>query len=149
MNPGELITVPVTFDPVSVGAKIDLLTLSLDNDSPGDPNPSVSLSGNGTESVGVEDARPTRSARVVLRPTPSRGSLTVEYTAPAPGDVELQVVDVTGRVVARLRSTTANASNGTFHCRAGQDWLPATGLYLVRVLHGGRVLGTARAVIVR
>lgn len=149
VNPSESITVPVTFNPVSVGAKSDLLVVSLNNDPPGSPNPTVSLSGNGTESVGVWDDGPARTAGVVLRPTPSRGSLTIEYVVPAAGEVELLVAEVTGRVVARLRSTAASAGTGMLHCRAGQDWMPATGLYLVRVLHGGRVLGTARAVIIR
>lgn len=146
---GGTITVPVTFDPVSVGVKNDNLVVSLNNDSPGDGNWIISLSGIGTESVGVEDSGPARAAAVGLRPTPSRGSLTVEYAAPASGPVELEVVDLSGRIVARMRSMATSAGTGVFQCRAGQDWSPATGLYLVRVMHGGRVLGTARAVVVR
>ena len=50
ISPGESATVSITFDPASVGAKNDTATVSLDNDLPGDANPTVSLAGTGTQS---------------------------------------------------------------------------------------------------
>lgn len=47
IGPGEIATIPITFDPTSAGAKLDTLTLSLDNDAPADPNLTVALSGTG------------------------------------------------------------------------------------------------------
>lgn len=48
---GESGSVSITFAPTSLGAKTDTATFSLDNDPPGAPNPTVSLSGTGTESA--------------------------------------------------------------------------------------------------
>ncbi|MBE7452161.1 MAG: hypothetical protein HS111_25755 [Kofleriaceae bacterium] len=48
---GQTATIPITFDPTSVGAKTDTVTLSLNNDAPSEPNVAVALSGTGTQST--------------------------------------------------------------------------------------------------
>lgn len=54
---GEMVTIPVIFDPASAGLKSDGLTVLLTNDSPSDANPTVSLSGTGSAAVGVAASR--------------------------------------------------------------------------------------------
>jgi MYXO-CTERM domain-containing protein len=51
--PGTSGTLAVTFDPTSGGPKTDTVTISLTTDSPGDPDPTVMLSGNGLTLVGT------------------------------------------------------------------------------------------------
>jgi hypothetical protein len=48
---GESATVPVTFDPTSVGVKNDTVTVSVNNDPPADPDDQVTVAGTGTQSV--------------------------------------------------------------------------------------------------
>ena len=51
LNNGQSVTLPITFDPTSVGLKNDTLTVSLNNDAASDPNPTVTMSGTGTQSL--------------------------------------------------------------------------------------------------
>lgn len=59
INTGQMATVAVTFDPTSLGASLpDTVTVSLNNDSPGDANPTVALSGSGIQSNQTFPASP-------------------------------------------------------------------------------------------
>jgi hypothetical protein len=64
--PGGSATVQVVFDPTSAGSKSDTLTISLDNDTPTDPNGSVSLGGTGTQSTQTFGASPFNVGSVVV-----------------------------------------------------------------------------------
>lgn len=149
IGPGESAVVPVTFDPASVGAKSDQLTLSLDNDPPGSPNPTVSLSGNGIEeTTGVGDAGRVDGG-ILAGPSPTRGTLAVRYSVPRPGTVALEVCDLSGRVVARLRSYESAAGARSLVLRDGSDWSPASGVYFVRATLDGAVIGRRRVLVLR
>jgi hypothetical protein len=147
VGPGEMVTIPVTFDPTSVGAKSDVLTISLNNDAPGDPNRTVSLSGNGTDVTGVEPliSHGIRS----LGPSPTSGVLRAAIAFDRAGALEVDVRDVAGRVVARARSLESGAGARTFEFRDGSDWSPASGVYFVRVRFDGGLLGVRKVVVAR
>ena len=63
---GEFATVQVVFDPASAGAKTDTLTISLNNDGPADPNPTVTMSGTATQSTQTFGASPFDIGAVLL-----------------------------------------------------------------------------------
>ncbi len=93
IGPGEFAMLPVTFDPASAGAKVDLLTLALDNDAPLTPNVTVSLSGAGLEeTAGVGPA--SSGFALAAGPSPTRGMLAVRYSIPHGGRVALEVCDL-------------------------------------------------------
>jgi hypothetical protein len=148
IGPGEFATVPVTFDPASAGPKSDLLTLSLDNDSPVHSNPTVSLSGTGIgEATGVGD--PGRFDGIMASPSPTRGTLAVRYAIPRAGSVALEVCDLAGRVVARVRAYEPAAGTRSLVLRDRIDWSPAAGVYFVRATLDGNALGTRRVLVLR
>ncbi len=149
VQPGESVEVPVTFDPTSEGAKLDLLTLSLNNDAPGEPNPTVNLQGAGTAALGVPEGVFGAPAIRAAGPSPTRGFLRVQVASGVAGVLEVDVCDLTGRVVARSRTSGAAAGVQVVEFRAGQEWSPAPGLYFVRVRHGGGLLGMRRIVVAR
>lgn len=147
-GPGEQAFVPVTFDPASPGPKLDVLTLSLDNDAPGAPNPTVSLSGTGLEeNTGVGDG--PAGAALAAGPSPSRGTLRVALAVPRPGRLTLEVRDVAGRLAARALRFDAAAGARTLVLRDGAEWSPAPGVYFVRAALDGTPLGSARVLVLR
>lgn len=58
----------------------------------------------GSGVVGVGDFEPSSDPRIQLgvSPNPSRGETQLEYALPAPGWVRIVILDLQGRVVARL-----------------------------------------------
>ena len=64
--PGGTATVQVQFDPTSAGVKSDTLTVSLTNDTPTDPNATVTMSGTGTQSTVLPGASPFNVGKVVV-----------------------------------------------------------------------------------
>ncbi len=152
IDPAETAIMPVTFDPNSAGLKTDTLTISLDNDAPGDPDPTVSLSGTATGAT----ATPTRTATptVTATPTPTATltpSATATFTAtptlsptvtstPGPG---LDIDDVGGaqpltdgllllRYLFGFRGTTlitGATGNGCGRCDA-----PAIEIYIASII---------------
>lgn len=68
-----------------------------------------------------------------VRPNPSRGDLTVSFTAPPGAPMRLQIIDAAGRIV---RSTGVAAGAGEYPLRGGPPL--AAGSYVVRLVQGGR-----------
>ncbi|NOT33153.1 MAG: choice-of-anchor D domain-containing protein [Candidatus Eisenbacteria bacterium] len=149
ISPGDTALVPVIFNPIAVGVRNDVLTLALDSDLPGDPDRTVNLNGIGTSQTADvgEDASATRLRGV--HPSPTRGPLAIEYSIARPGRVDLQVCDLSGRVVGRSTSIESVAGVRTVTWREGVEWSPKAGVYFVRLALDGRVLGTRRVVVIR
>lgn len=146
---GGTIAIPVVFDPASTGPKSDFLTLSLDNDSPGDANPTVPLSGTGTEAVSVGPDPSGGMAALAAGPSPTRGLLQARVAFPRAGVLEVVVSDLAGRVVARSRTIESGAGARAVEFHAGRDWSPRPGLYFVRARLDGEWLGARRITVVR
>jgi hypothetical protein len=139
---------PVIFHPTRSGTKTDVLTISLDNDLPGDPDVAIQLRGAWYSSRLVGDgAIQTGNLRVV--PTPARGTVTVAFDAPRGGRALIEISDLAGRTVARVERIVSSAGTATATVGGGADWAPAPGIYLARVTMDGRSLGSKRLVILR
>lgn len=146
---GGLAALAVTFDPTSVGAKNDQLVLALSNDLPSEFNPVVQLSGTGVlEQAGVGDGAGF-AGWLSVRPSPTRGPVTIEYAIPAGGDVVLEACDLSGRVVARTQAREAASQVRTTTWRRGVEWAPATGLYFIRLSVDGVRLAVRRVVVLK
>lgn len=89
---------------------------------------------------------PAASKLGPVHPNPVRSALTVAYELAAPQDVTLEVVDVLGRRVRTLDLGARPA--GPSEARIEAAGL-APGLYVVRLLSGGEVIGTRRVTVVR
>lgn len=149
IGPGESAIIPVTFDPSSVGLHADQITLSLDNDAPSASDATVSIWGTGLEENAGVSYPPPAGVQLAAGPSPTRGTLTVTYTLPHGGRLALEVCDLSGRVVARLRAHEPAAGERSLVLRDGTDWSPATGIYFVRASLDGRPLGSRRVLVLR
>ncbi len=145
---GGLTDIPVIFQPGSVGPKVDHLTLSVNNDLPGDPSPVVQLYGAWNSETGVGDSRRDRDALRVV-PSPSTNDVTVHFAVPRAGRVEVEVRDVAGRAVMRRNFEALGSGANAVRLRRGSDWQGTPGVYLVRVALDGEELGRGRLVVTR
>lgn len=139
---------PVIFHPTRTGTKTDLLTISLDNDLPGDPDVVIHLQGGWYSSRLVGDgAIATGNLRIL--PTPAHGTVTVAFDAPRGGRAAIEICDLAGRTVARVERDVSGAGTVAATLRRGLDWSPAPGIYLARVTLEGRSIGSKRLVVLR
>ncbi len=145
---GESVMLPVTFDPTSIGAKTDLVTVSLDNDSPAEPNPTVQLWGTGTDVTDAPALSVTHGIRAV-GPSPSRGLVWAQIAFARAGTLDVEVFDTSGRLAARAQSVEGSAGARTVEFRAGSDWSPRSGIYFIRARLDAEVLGARRIALVR
>lgn len=108
----------------------------------------------GVVSVGVDDAPEAGLPREVtlrpVRPNPARGPVEVRYALPHRADVDVQVFDVLGREVARLRAATDEPGWHT----AGWDGPLSSGVYVLRLrartgTGTGTVTRTQRFIVLR
>ena len=81
-----------------------------------------------------------------VQPNPLRSTGAVRFTLNAPADVSVSVVDVTGRVVARIHEGALGA--GPHALRLDVRGL-ASGVYLVRVSGAGGVAAAQRVSVAR
>jgi hypothetical protein len=103
----------------------------------------LTLAGFQSISTPVEPIGPPSGAPLALRsagPNPFRDAASVRYTLAAAGRVRVDLVDVRGRIVARL-------ADGTM--AAGEHAVPVSGRGLAPGVYQVRVLGEASAVTAR
>jgi flagellar hook assembly protein FlgD len=85
-----------------------------------------------------------------LRPNPSRGTTTIEYSLSSPGAARITVLDVQGRRIARFDEPTSSAGANWVHWNgrdeAGRPAPP--GAYVVRLEVTGKSV-TRRMALVR
>jgi hypothetical protein len=105
----------------------------------------VLLNRGATSPLAVPMRRPIGAGALTVTPNPARSAFTVSFAASAAGPADLDVIDVSGRRVAR-RQVHVNA--GTQTIRLDETRNLAVGLYLVRVTQGGRLF-TARVTVLR
>lgn len=102
----------------------------------------------GTAIVGVEDARP--AAAFAIRPLGGiarfGGPLSLEVTSPSAQRVAFQLVDVAGRVLARMDEREVPAGVSTLRWDAAP---PSPGIYFVRARSSAGGSGSARLPVIR
>ena len=134
------------FTPTFTGAYA--LVVVNDNGAVGDYSVAI-LSG----AVGVEDAgAPEPVTRLTgAAPNPTRGDVRIDFELGRADKVDLAVVDVAGRIVARVAGRDFSPGSWSEHW-AGKDSngrpVPA-GTYWVRMTAGGREIGRQKVLVVR
>lgn len=115
-----------------------------------------STSACGSVSAVEDPGRPRADGPMVsirAYPNPSRGPLALAIVAAEPpvGEAELLVHDVTGRLVARLPVGTLAAGRTTlaWDGRDARGRAVSGGMYALRLVSGGTVIGTGRVMILR
>lgn len=147
--PGGYSLLPVRFYPIAPGTRNDWLTISLDNDLPGETNAIVHLQGAWTGgSTAVGDGPPRRPG-LHVEPTPTIGTVSFTCAAPHAGSARFEVRDLAGRRVARIDRVAAAAGEISATLFRDRDWTPAPGVYLVRVTLDEEMIGRGRIVVVR
>lgn len=105
--------------------------------------------------VGVEDPPnaggriPTELAFGMPTPNPSHGSTAFELALPHAARVDLRVFDVLGREVDQLNVERMEPGDHTLRWNAAEATARGTGLYFVRLLVDGRLVGGRRVVVIR
>jgi hypothetical protein len=92
----------------------------------------IALAGEGL--TGIEDVLTNRNLNVTLsqnRPNPFTLTTSITYSLPEPGNVLLEVYDITGKKVAQLVNETETAGTHLYQFNAGN--LPG-GVYITRLL---------------
>ncbi|MCL4223982.1 MAG: choice-of-anchor D domain-containing protein [Myxococcales bacterium] len=119
---GQTATIPITFDPTSVGPKTDTVTLSLNNDAPSEPNDTVALSGTGTQST--QTFNPTSLSIGTFEAQVGNGTAVIDLGNSGDASLTISQVSITG----------THASNFTFQdhgCTAQGPCVPAPGTIAV------------------
>ncbi len=119
---------------------------------PGSPDPSPENNAQGVLVTviqgGVADA-PVDSVQGIRTlsfgrpiPNPSTGDVTLSYFLPSPGDLELRIYDVRGRLVRELAAGPAAAGAGSLRWdgRDSRGARSGSGVYFARMRSGGGVL---------
>jgi hypothetical protein len=96
--------------------------------------------------VGVEDGPAAKLGLTLegVQPNPSRGAVRVAFTLPSARPATLDLMDVTGRRVARQDVGALGAGRHSVEFAPGRAL--RAGVYLVRLIQGGAVV-TAKAVV--
>ena len=131
-------TLSVTFSPTTTGADSALLTLVADD--PASPH-TLRVRANAGHFLAVGDGRPAAFALAQNAPNPSAGRTLVRFDVPRRAHVTLDVLDVTGRVVATLvdeeREPGTHAvtfgANGTADARGSRGGPVGAGVYFLRL----------------
>jgi hypothetical protein len=146
--PGGTGRLALVFHPTSPGPKTDWLTISLDNDRPGGGNKVVRLTGNWVAgSTAVGDERLPSALRI--EPTPTHGTIQIACALPRAGRVRVDIRDLAGRTVAHKESFAAAGGAQRIAVAGGVDWSPPPGIYMIRVMLDGEVIGRGRVVVLR
>lgn len=109
----------------------------------------------GSRVVAVEDpptsgpGLPTELAFGLPVPNPSRGTTSFELALPHSARVDLHVFDVLGREVDRLEVAAMEAGYHTLRWNAAGATAKGAGLYFVRLLVDGRMVGGRRVIVIR
>lgn len=101
------------------------------------------------EPTPVSQAPRASALRVLNHPNPFSDATSIEFVLPSASDVEVEIYDVSGRVVAtrRLRNAEAGSHVMTFESNANGSAL-RSGVYFYRVRAGGETV-TSKMVIAR
>jgi len=112
-------------------------------------NEGSEISIGGMAAVG-ENTGPSRLWLEQSRPSPAAGQTSIAFELPAAAQVRLEILDLTGRVVAVpvRRWLEAGRHQEFWDCRDGRGAPVATGVYLCRLDAGGKVL-TRRLMVAR
>jgi hypothetical protein len=94
---------------------------------------------------------PPSSGILTLIPNPTRGAMQVQFELAEAGEVAFEIVDVKGRVVARIdpQELGAGVSVATWNGLTSRGTRPAAGVYFLRMTVGNEVAGGDRFVILR
>lgn len=92
---------------------------------------------------GVVIEQADHKQRMVIRPNPAQGNVSVQLTEALPGGESLEIIDVNGRirkavVLSAKENTTEIETSGL-----------ANGNYLCRLVHNGKTLAVAKFSILR
>jgi Secretion system C-terminal sorting domain/SprB repeat len=88
------------------------------------------------EPLGVDNSNQT-SSTISIQPNPAKGNATVKFNVTNSGDLNINIIDISGKVIS-------NVSNGTYYA-AGDYQLPmntsdlAAGVYMVQIVSGSSV----------
>jgi len=93
----------------------------------------------------IEDIDPFTSMELHVSPNPFSSNAIVSFELPNSGEVNIQVFDLSGRMIDQTRDCMLEAGNHTFDID-GSQW--STGVYLIRVNAGGFVR-SQRCILVR
>ena len=98
--------------------------------------------------VGPPPALPNRPTLDALTPNPAFGQTTIAFSLPRAGRVGFDVLDVTGRLVARIpaRDQAAGPGREVWNARSG-DGNVRPGVYFLRMDYGGSPVGLAKLVL--
>ena len=120
-----------------------ILSADVDGDGGFEPLATCQLSETSQTPVAIGDG-PGRTPLpgLAVSPAPFRDQMTVRFTLDAPSAVRVEVWDVSGRLVRTLHSgaMTRGTQSVTWDGRLANGRAATSGLYLVRVQAGSRVL---------
>jgi hypothetical protein len=85
-----------------------------------------------------------------LVPNPTNGAIAIRFGVPSPQPVSFEIIDVTGRVIARLPAENAGTGSWTrsWNGSTSHGARPSPGVYFVRMRTGEEITGTQKFVIV-
>lgn len=93
--------------------------------------------------MGTEGAESSAGLSLLLSPNPSRGAFNAHFTLPGPGNAELEIFDLSGRVLHR-RTMEEGSGTGSISTDPGLE----PGVYLCRLTAGGEQV-SSRLVVIR
>lgn len=84
-----------------------------------------------------------------VQPNPSRVNMSIEYSLSERSDVHVQMIDLSGRVVAEIEQGSHDAGvwRSTWNGMTTSGRKAAPGLYLVRLEVGGRTIGQRKVTV--
>ncbi|MFC2150309.1 T9SS type A sorting domain-containing protein [Calditrichota bacterium] len=138
--PEDTLMLPITFIPTESRQYEAVLNIWLPvaEDDTLAPHIGIVLTGEGKVNAIDHDLLPLPTAFTLsVYPNPFNASLRMEYTLPAIGDVAVQLLDISGRVVKLDHSPTL--APGMHTTRIDAEGL-ASGIYLVRLLYNNSTL---------
>jgi hypothetical protein len=101
--------------------------------------------------VGAPLAAAAAEGRLLIAPSPTSGPARLSFALPAAGRASVELFDVAGRSVRRLDlgERGAGVSEITWDGRNESGAAVARGVYLARVICGGRVIATGKLAVTR
>jgi hypothetical protein len=101
--------------------------------------------------VGVGDGPTLRTGLATVSPNPSGGRVQFNFTLRDPGTVDFDIMDMAGRVVARIANQRREAGRWTesWDGRRGPGSEAAPGIYFVQMRVDGRRVGQSRIALIR
>jgi hypothetical protein len=141
---GGTATLPITFDPSSLGPKSDTAIIGASNDPPGDGNQSVAVSGTGTESAVAYNPSPLAFGSVSVG-----ASATSNVTLTDTGAASLHVgaLAITGANLGDFAFTDHGCSGQTCSLGTTVTITPITGMEVFGIRCSPSVIGARSATL--